>query len=334
MSLPTGTPLITDVPFRHLTVAEILRRMSEARTPFTGYLRLTGQDCSRLLFFFQNSPYAAGIITSDSASALSVTDFCAQATLLTEGSATLSLCSIDPVLLKSLLVFLQQEMPVKTPVGMSDLERILQQIHHDGSDALLVLERGKVFNFFFFKDGSKTAAYWSDDDFTADEKMSVDDQMLLYALQPAENAVNAILYKNLGTSESPDAPTMPLDVLIRLFSASITESLPEDSEKSISEDAPITLQIVEGPQAGATLFAEIPCILGRKDADIMINDAMVSKRHASIQVINGRLMLMDLNSTNGTTLNGQKVTSQQGLHLNDRISIGQTTLVVTAINLL
>lgn len=329
--LPSGTPLISAVPFRQSTVAEILRRLTGTSAPFTGYLALTGGDRVRLLFFFQSHPYAAGLVVGETPAALSITDFCAQAALLAEGTTTLSLHAADPVLLKCLLVFIQEEPTAKGPVDSVDLGRLLRQIHQEGTDALVIMERNGMFNLFFFKDGNKSVAYWSDAEFKPEE-LSVDEQMILYASQPSEKPVCTYIYRNLSTEESPDAAAMSLEGLIRLFSAGISEPPAGTAPAAQASDGPLTLRILEGPDAGVTLHADIPCVMGRKDADIIINDQMVSKRHAVIQNINGKLILMDLHSTNGTTLNGQPV-SQQELAQGDKIGIGQTILEITAVRL-
>ena len=91
--------------------------------------------------------------------------------------------------------------------------------------------------------------------------------------------------------------------------------------------------MIEGQQAGRSFSWTLPCVLGRKDADIVINDPMISKRHAAIQLINGKLLLVDLHSTNGTTLNSEPVT-QREIKQGDRIGMGQTVLLVESINLI
>jgi len=49
-------------------------------------------------------------------------------------------------------------------------------------------------------------------------------------------------------------------------------------------------------------------VLGRgSDADVMIDDAGVSRRHAEIHLLDGSVNVVDLGSTNGTFLNGKKV---------------------------
>ncbi len=65
-------------------------------------------------------------------------------------------------------------------------------------------------------------------------------------------------------------------------------------------------------------------VIGRsRECDIRLDDSSASRKHAEIRRENGRYFLVDLGSTNGVTLNGQRVTRAQ-LSLNDQIVIGET----------
>lgn len=318
-------------PFSLDTLVELLRGLSGSA--FTGYLAISAGDRLFLLFIFQGHPYSAGLSVADKPSPLTITNFCAQVAAIREGAAIISLHETDPVLLKCLLVFIQDEPTAKGPVTLINLEGMVRQIQANASDALVILERECRCNFFFFLNGTKTAAYWSDDLSGNQSGLSADEQMLLYACQEAAVPVNAIIYNTLSTMESRDSANLTLDGLVRLFAAV------EDSEKtiapgklSVQHHDQLKLKVLEGTQAGEELGGSLPCVLGRKDADIVINDPMVSKRHAAIQIINGKLLLIDLHSTNGTTLNNEPV-NQRELKQGDRIGVGQTLLLVESVNL-
>ena len=63
--------------------------------------------------------------------------------------------------------------------------------------------------------------------------------------------------------------------------------------------------------------------IGRKDSNsIILTDQHVSGNHAKIVVRNNGLFLEDLNSTNGTYLNGNKISSRIKLNNKDEIQIG------------
>jgi pSer/pThr/pTyr-binding forkhead associated (FHA) protein len=64
---------------------------------------------------------------------------------------------------------------------------------------------------------------------------------------------------------------------------------------------------LSGPQKGKSIhIAGSGLIIGRSSSsDIVVGDSCVSSRHAWIGVVNGRAVLRDLKSTNGTFLNAK-----------------------------
>ena len=63
--------------------------------------------------------------------------------------------------------------------------------------------------------------------------------------------------------------------------------------------------------------------LGRRPYnDIVIDNLAVSGEHAVIQIAEGEAILEDLNSTNGTYINGKAI-KKQPLQNNDSIEIGK-----------
>lgn len=63
-------------------------------------------------------------------------------------------------------------------------------------------------------------------------------------------------------------------------------------------------------------------LFGRNpDVNLILNDQKVSRRHALIRRRGDQYTLTDLNSRNGTFLNGKKIEKETLLYANDRISI-------------
>jgi hypothetical protein len=68
-------------------------------------------------------------------------------------------------------------------------------------------------------------------------------------------------------------------------------------------------------------------IIGRgADSDLQLMDQGVSRRHADVHLADGHATVYDLGSTNGTSVNGHGVQSQQLQH-GDVIRVGHTRLV-------
>lgn len=69
--------------------------------------------------------------------------------------------------------------------------------------------------------------------------------------------------------------------------------------------------------------------LGRKEENsIILNDKFVSSNHARIYVKDNNIILEDLNSTNGTFVNEQKVTGKIRIGVNDSIRLGSTVFKI------
>jgi len=98
------------------------------------------------------------------------------------------------------------------------------------------------------------------------------------------------------------------------------------SQMGENRDAPSDLRILitnEGKTVSEHVVTKSETIIGRdKTADIVIDDAYVSKRHAMLQLDESAVVLFDLNSTNGTRVNSTE-TMHAVLRDNDIIRIGQ-----------
>jgi len=90
----------------------------------------------------------------------------------------------------------------------------------------------------------------------------------------------------------------------------------------------VTLSVIEGLERG-NMFEGLtpPITIGREeDNDIQLNDERVSRVHAKIQEDRGQVILTDLNSTNGSRVNGHPV-QLRVLRPGDHLQIGRCTLL-------
>ncbi len=70
-------------------------------------------------------------------------------------------------------------------------------------------------------------------------------------------------------------------------------------------------------------------VVGRSpDADIHIDDPYASEFHARVGIQDDRVVVHDLGSTNGTYVNGRRVTSPTSASRGDTVQIGKTILEV------
>ena len=91
--------------------------------------------------------------------------------------------------------------------------------------------------------------------------------------------------------------------------------------------AAVTLQIVEGLERGATFRGlTTPVTIGREEENsLRLNDERVSRFHVKLQEDGGNVLLTDLDSTNGTRVNGRPV-SMRVLRPGDQIAVGRCVL--------
>jgi pSer/pThr/pTyr-binding forkhead associated (FHA) protein len=88
------------------------------------------------------------------------------------------------------------------------------------------------------------------------------------------------------------------------------------------------LKITSGKAAGGEIVLEDELVIGRtvNGEGTLADDSELSRRHARITRVNGKLLLEDLGSTNGTFLNGQRIAAPSELHRGDKIAVGNSTL--------
>ena len=90
----------------------------------------------------------------------------------------------------------------------------------------------------------------------------------------------------------------------------------------------VTFQVLEGVDKGR-VFREmaIPVTIGREEGNMLrLNDERVSRFHAKVQQEDGDVIITDLESTNGTRVNGSPVQIRR-LRPGDQISIGRSMLL-------
>ena len=91
---------------------------------------------------------------------------------------------------------------------------------------------------------------------------------------------------------------------------------------------PRVLTIVQGPQTGesAELAGGVVMIGRGADCQLVLDDDYVSTRHARVVAGETGLYIEDLGSTNGSYVNGARITAPTAVSLSDSLRIGKTVL--------
>ena len=89
------------------------------------------------------------------------------------------------------------------------------------------------------------------------------------------------------------------------------------------------LHVIDGPDRGASfVLADMePQLIGRSTEALPLSDSTISRRHAELTPGSAGWHLRDLDSTNGTLLNGERVSKRTLLKSGDRIICGSTQLL-------
>jgi len=91
----------------------------------------------------------------------------------------------------------------------------------------------------------------------------------------------------------------------------------------------ITLSVIAGPAKGLVYAVSKPrVVLGRAGGDVEIHDPEVSRPHCAVEIKDEVVRLRDLDSTNGTFFDQERVRAAELKHLSE-FRIGSTIVLVT-----
>lgn len=82
-------------------------------------------------------------------------------------------------------------------------------------------------------------------------------------------------------------------------------------------------------QAGLEIPIDGVVVLGRSDqADVVLNDSYASEFHLRFSIDDGSLYVQDLGSTNGTYVNGRRITAPVAVGRGDAVQVGKSVMEV------
>ncbi len=159
-----------------------------------------------------------------------------------------------------------------------------------------------------------------------------------------KRAINLMAESNLSSplpSSSSDATALPDNLDAETPTLDMSTSSQKTPSPQVMEERP------EGrPCNGMSWYLEVLCEKGQGkeypisselrigrslECDISLQDNRVSARHALIKPEKSGCMIVDLGSRNGTYINGQLINKSAYLSPGDRITAGETTIIVKGI---
>jgi len=265
-----------------------------------------------LLFILQNRPYAAAQLTGDQFKALNLHDFFKL--LSSNNPPRLSLLAANPVLFKCLLVLAQKHPTTSGTNDLVNVESLLHQVKTSGKEAVVALTRADEINLFYFLKGELQETFFARPDAISKDS-STEDQFLEYAYSgkhPSPVLVQA--YYDVQINPSEDS-----NLAWEEWSGGIVDYF--------LRPRPELIFLAGGQSVDKKSIDKSRFLIGRnQECDLMIQDTIASREHAVIREIQGRFMLEDLKSRNGTLVNGKKI-SNVGLADGDEIQIGDSRIL-------
>lgn len=141
---------------------------------------------------------------------------------------------------------------------------------------------------------------------------------------PGEDAI----YRTTGVRRIENLIDDEMEAFSKWDHPASAEEQPTGSSKSVPKIR--VLLLARRAQEGVTQLActAASTTIGRKGVDVRLNDLDLSRKHCAVEIVGGsKAYLRDLASTNGTYVNGQRVTYHE-LKAGDLVQIGQSVFEV------
>ncbi|MBI2569114.1 MAG: FHA domain-containing protein [Candidatus Schekmanbacteria bacterium] len=144
------------------------------------------------------------------------------------------------------------------------------------------------------------------------------------ASEGGDRAEDITIFDNAAPlSALADSDAVPL---LNFETAPVELAEEEEPFGELTPETAVLLEVMRGRNRGLVLrLVHDETTIGRLGTDVMLTDAKISRCHASVVKQGRHLLVRDMNSTNGTYLNGNRV-QERLLRDGDSIAIGDTLI--------
>src|SRR3989338_1911553 len=285
-------------------------------TTNNGYFTISDKDGMAYLFVVGGRPYASGRAEKDGLSMLDVQDFFDAYSTLSTASVVFD--KVEKKLLLSILVYFKKRPAHKFTADMVDMEKVLDDLAQKGADSIIAARCGEKLGFCICLKGKPSFNYLPDGAYSQEQPK---DGLLLY-LFGQKGCVSSIeVFDDIqitpvsdGISPKGELPKSLTAHYIKKPSASVSvkdvEVILMQADKIINQYAIIKAETTIGRGTGS---------------DILIDNPGVSRHHAVIKEKDGKFLIEDKGSANGTFIKGEKITTKE-IKNGDSIQILNYTL--------
>jgi hypothetical protein len=107
---------------------------------------------------------------------------------------------------------------------------------------------------------------------------------------------------------NPMVATLRMETTRKSFPTANFEYTEDGRLLALPQDKEISLKVLEGNEAGTVFSVAKPRLtIGRSNADITLDDRVVSRLHCALEISEDSVLLRDLGSTNGTIVGSQLI---------------------------
>jgi len=265
-----------------------------------------------VLFILQGEPYAAAVSSNNAFKPIDLYSYFSG--LGANKQALLSLFSVDPVFFKSLLVFSHKKPTTRATMELINLDRLLEELEEEKKEIVLGFRQEEGIDLFYFREGKMVSSYYLYPDRVTKEG-SLMEQLLVYTYTAAsKNPIDVLVFQDVQVPPAKDMvpSTEFLSMGVMKYFLVSNPELIISSERGVVK----TLKVEKGQ-----------ITIGRgPQNDLVVEDDKASREHAVMIRQGNKYILKDLDSLNGTLLNGESV-KVETLKDEDRIKIGNHTIL-------
>ncbi len=308
---PPGEELLPPTPFVPALLAEVDALLHDGSCTNGRFELETGE--SRLVCLIHRSaPYLAGLVERDLFSRVPLVDFVPRARQLEGARCRLVRSETAEVLL--IAVHLGRRPDLQGSTELVDPAHVLSYLERQRQDAAIALERDGRRTLLFLDAGRPAHLFFGD---PADDPGDGDleERVLTFAFAPGAPPCRIEVFTRLRVEPDPDA-----GLSFKRLEASAQPPPPAD----------VVVHLADGREVRRRPFTAPEMIVGRDPTvDLFIDNLAVSRKHARLTWERGSFVVEDLDSANGTRVDGKPVERHQ-LAAGEVIEIGKFEVTVVA----